>query len=235
MPKKGYKKTEEHCRKISESLKGKTHSEEAKKKMRRNNGSKRPEVRKKMSDAKLKNPTKYWLGKKRPEMSEGQMGDNNPMKRLDIREKNSKANKGKKLSEETKRKISKSSLGKKKSKQHCENISKGQKGKPKPLLRGEKNYNWKGGITPVYYQIRNHFKTRQWRSDVFTRDNFTCQDCGDNKGGNLEVHHIEELNKIMEKYQIKTLEQALYCEILWNINNGRTLCQKCHIEIHTKC
>ena len=48
------------------------------------------ESRKKMSGAKFKNPTKYWLGKKRP----------------DVSKKNIEIHKGKELSEETKRRIS---------------------------------------------------------------------------------------------------------------------------------
>ncbi len=189
----------------------------------------------KIRQAKLKNPVRYWLGKKRPDMSERQMGENNPVNQKGVKEKISKANKGKSVSEETKRKISDAVVGKKKSKQHCENISKGKKGKPNYWLMGDKNNNWKGGITPLYYQIRNSLKTKQWRECVFTRDNFTCQDCGDNKGGNLEAHHIQELKKIIEKYQIKTLEQALCCDVLWDISNGTTLCQSCHIKIHKQC
>ena len=77
-------------------------------------------------------------------------------------------------------------------------------------------------------RIRNCFKYRQWRSDVFTRDDFTCQKCGDNKSGNLNAHHIKLFSTILDEYKIKTLEQALDCEELWNINNGQTLCKKCH-------
>ncbi len=107
---------------------------------------------------------------------------------------------------------------------HCSSKTKFKKGQN----LGEKNWNWKGGITPLLYQIRNCFKYRQWRSDIFTRDDFTCQKCRDNKGGNLEAHHIKSFVKILEENKITTLEQALNCEELWNINNGQTLCLKCH-------
>ena len=46
------------------------------------------------------------------------------------------------------------------------------------------------------------------------RDNFTCVECGDNKGGNLEADHIKP------KY--------LFPELTFVIDNGRTLCVDCH-------
>ncbi|MDO9574750.1 MAG: hypothetical protein Q7I94_07120, partial [Candidatus Contubernalis sp.] len=54
----------------------------------------------------------------------------------------------------------------------------------------EKHPNWKGGITSLSHQIRNHFKSRQWRSDIFARDNWTCQKYGI-KGGKIHPHHIK--------------------------------------------
>lgn len=32
----------------------------------------------------------------------------------------------------------------------------------------------------------------------------------------------------MKEYNIKNYNEALLCEELWNINNGRTLCLPCH-------
>jgi hypothetical protein len=91
---------------------------------------------------------------------------------------------------------------------------------------GVNHHNWKGGITPIKNQIYYSYKYRQWRSDVFTRDNFTCQWCGDKRY--LEAHHIKEYNKILQENNIKTFEDAEKCEELWNINNGLTLCKECH-------
>jgi hypothetical protein len=115
------------------------------------------------------------------------------------------------------------------------NLGKHHSEKTKIILsekkKGEKNPNWKGGITLLVLQIRKSFKYRQWRSDVFTRDNFTCQDCGNDKGGNLEAHHcLKSFSDILEEYKIKTIEDALNCEELWNINGGTTLCEGCHRE-----
>ena len=102
-------------------------------------------------------------------------------------------------------------------------MSEAQKGK----YVGDKSSNWRGGITPLSHQIRCSFKYRQWRSDVFTRDDFTCQKCGQH-GWDLNVHHIKPFSSIIQFYEITSLEQALECEELWNINNGVTLCKKCH-------
>lgn len=101
--------------------------------------------------------------------------------------------------------------------------SKSHQGKNK----GEENSNWKGGISSLTNKVRNSFKYRQWRSDIFYRDDFTCQKC-DRRGGNLEAHHIESFTFILEINDIRTLEQARDCEELWNINNGETLCEQCH-------
>lgn len=95
----------------------------------------------------------------------------------------------------------------------------------------EKHSQWKGGITPLYQQIRHHIKARQFTSDCFQRDDYTCQDCGI-RGGKLCCHHIKHFSWIIEEYNIKTLEQAVDCEELWNINNGMTLCVDCHIFKH---
>jgi hypothetical protein len=94
-------------------------------------------------------------------------------------------------------------------------------------LTGIKCYFWKGGITPLRMQIRASFRYRQWISDVFTRDDFTCQECG-KRGGTLNAHHIKPFFLICEENKIITYEQALDCEELWNINNGKTLCERCH-------
>ncbi len=101
------------------------------------------------------------------------------------------------------------------------------KGVGRPEMRGNKNPMWKGGTTLLKTRVRDCFKYFQWRSDIFTRDDFICQEC-ERRGVYLEAHHIKLLSKIIEEYEIKTLEEALICEELWNINNGMTLCRECH-------
>lgn len=58
----------------------------------------------------------------------------------------------------------------------------------------------------------------RWRYDVYLRDKFTCQMCGDSRGGNLCAHHI--------------LPFADFPDIRLCVSNGITVCKDCHKEIH---
>lgn len=64
---------------------------------------------------------------------------------------------------------------------------------------------------------RKNWRYREWRNKVYKRDNYTCQKCGDNTGGNLEAHHI--------------LNYSEYKDKRYNVDNGITFCEKCHNPI----
>ncbi len=98
---------------------------------------------------------------------------------------------------------------------------------------GEDSPNWKGGITPLNNQIRHCEQYSNWRTQVFGRDNFTCQECGV-RGTWFEAHHIKKFADIIKENNIGSLEQALQCDDLWNLNNGKTLCERCHNKIKRK-
>jgi len=155
-------------------------------------------------------------------------------------------NKGIARKEQTKRKISESHKGKSLSEKHKQKISNTSKGhkksstinyhKPKSVVhkrkmseahRGEKAYNWKGGIKKLAQRIRDSSKYRIWRLKVFERDKFTCVNCH-NIGGILNAHHIKKFYIILKEKKVKTLEEADNCKELWDVNNGVTLCIKCH-------
>jgi len=99
-------------------------------------------------------------------------------------------------------------------------------------IRGVNHYNWKGGISKLQLAIRTCAENLKWIKSVLKRDNYECQICKSTK--NLEVHHKIGLAKLIKDYNIKTLDDARNCEALWNIDNGITLCKKCHYKIHGK-
>jgi hypothetical protein len=173
-------------------------------------------------------------------------------RKLSEKAKGNTAWKGRKHSEETKKKLSEQRKGKKFSPEHIEKLRIAQKGnsnakghklsedakikigdknrgikrtdefrrKVSDSTRGEKGNNWKGGLTPINRRIRESVELRLWREAVFARDAWTCQHCGDNKGGNLNAHHIKQF--------------AHFPELRTAIENGITLCKSCHIKVHKK-
>ena len=92
--------------------------------------------------------------------------------------------------------------------------------------RGDKHYKY-NGQTPLRKQIRGCSLYAKWRSDVFKRDKWTCQTCGE-RGCFLEAHHIKSFRLIFKENEILTTEQAFACTELWDLHNGVTLCKDCH-------
>lgn len=143
---------------------------------------------------------------------------------------------GKHHTEKTKIKISLSKKGKPNlklrgrgfSEEHKKNLSNALSG----LLVGDKNPNWKGGISKMEDILRTCKKYKLWQTSIFKRDNWTCQTCGKRGGGDLNAHHSKKFNKILKENKITNFKQAMKLKELWNINNGVTLCKNCHRVIH---
>jgi hypothetical protein len=96
-----------------------------------------------------------------------------------------------------------------------------------------KNINFVASPTPLLkLKIRNTTKYLYWRLMILKRDNFTCQLClssiKENKSLRLEVHHAKTFDDICKENKICTVEQALACKELWNLNNGVSICYSCH-------
>ena len=90
------------------------------------------------------------------------------------------------------------------------------------------NSNWKGGISPVAEKIRRIVQYIEWRTKVYVKDDYICQSCG-KRGGRLNADHFPIMfHKIMENYNIKSVQQARDCPDFWNVANGQTLCIDCH-------
>ena len=109
--------------------------------------------------------------------------------------------------------------------------------KKSPNIKGENNPNWKGGKTKLSSKIRSSAEYSFWRMSVFKRDFFTCQHCGaKNKKGEkyiFDADHIYPFSKILDDFNITSIEEAISCEKLWDIDNGRTLCRDCHKKTET--
>ena len=86
----------------------------------------------------------------------------------------------------------------------------------KYYFTGSNNPQWKGGVTEFNDKFRKSEEYKQWRADVYKRDNWTCQECG-YKGRQLVAHHIKKF--------------ADYPELRLELSNGITLCRKCHASI----
>ena len=69
------------------------------------------------------------------------------------------------------------------------------------------------------YMDRRIPKYNDWRKAVYDRDGYTCQCCG-KVGGRLNAHHIKSF--------------AEYPELRFDVDNGITLCDRCHRNIHKR-
>jgi len=79
---------------------------------------------------------------------------------------------------------------------------------------------WTGKKAPWEKSAKDHrasLEYKKWRIDVFVRDNFTCRDCGQVRG-KIEAHHIQKFLQ--------------FPSLRYDVNNGLTLCRKCHINVH---
>lgn len=80
---------------------------------------------------------------------------------------------------------------------------------------GAGHFNWKGGVVSVRKKDCKTSEYKEWRSEVFKRDDYTCRRCGV-RGGRLEADHIKML--------------STHPWLRYELHNGQTLCIKCHRE-----
>ncbi len=138
-----------------------------------------------------------------------------------------KSCKGKHLTLTHKRKLSKALKGRVITQEHRKKLSK--------ALKGRTKFNEYGIFVRIKKLLRLTDKYKSWRTSVFRRDSYTCVKCH-KKSGNLEADHIKPFSKIvdefMKPYTFMTKDNILKAAFdyspLWNINNGRTLCKRCH-------
>lgn len=87
-------------------------------------------------------------------------------------------------------------------------------------------------VEPFKSQIVYLLEYNDWRKYVFNRDDCVCQRCGIT-GGNLHAHHIIPFSKIINGYNITTVDKAKECALLFSVDNGVTLCEVCHRWMHS--
>lgn len=104
--------------------------------------------------------------------------------------------------------------GKKRDRKVVEKIVLAKRGK----YRGEDSPHWKGGMGTERHKLMMQWEYVVWRTAVFVRDDYTCQICNE-RGGKLQADHIKPW--------------ALYPELRYAIDNGRTLCISCHRQTET--
>ena len=103
---------------------------------------------------------------------------------------------------------------------------------------GKHHYNWQGGTYNTKMdKIRRSTGYKKWRNAVFMRDNYTCKKC--------DLKNVSELNGIKTlSYKHKLVNKLLTAhhlvsfkdnpKVRLNIDNGVTLCIKCHNTFHLK-
>lgn len=83
-------------------------------------------------------------------------------------------------------------------------------------MKGQGSPFWKGGINGENDTLRHRREYKEWRTAVYERDDYTCQ-CCEVRGGRLNAHHLNQF--------------ADYPDFRYDVNNGITLCVKCHDSI----
>lgn len=84
---------------------------------------------------------------------------------------------------------------------------------------GDKSHRWAGGKTSETLKLRNSFEYKNWRTEIFKRDKYTCAMCS-RVGGKITAHHI----KLFSKFK----------DLRFDVGNGITLCWPCHSSINKK-
>jgi 5-methylcytosine-specific restriction endonuclease McrA len=115
---------------------------------------------------------------------------------------------------------------------HTEETKKKMHGKRNSYVRHKIHLLTEKSRTEINKRVRCSDIYKQWRQAIFIRDNFTCQDCRQ-VGGYFEAHHKKALSiliKEAKKYLplLDLYEACLMYIPLWDLNNGITLCKKCH-------
>lgn len=96
-------------------------------------------------------------------------------------------------------------------------------------IRGPLSPHWKGGPKRLNTAVRKLPEYRNWADAVKVRD-AGCVDCRSTT--NVEADHVVGLADLLSQHGITSTEAARGCAPLWDVSNGRTLCEACHYRRH---
>ena len=83
------------------------------------------------------------------------------------------------------------------------------------MPKKEQHWNWQGGKS-LKNDRRDSAEYKEWRKSVYERDGYKCVLCGSKE--KLNAHHKKSWKS--------------YPELRYKLDNGITLCEKCHIKFH---
>lgn len=95
----------------------------------------------------------------------------------------------------------------------------------------EQNPNWRGGTSILSELVRVLLPYKKWHANVLKRDKYACLLCGCKR--HLHVDHIYPLSLLLRDGKITVPEEALTYSPMWDLSNGRTLCETCHKKTDT--
>jgi len=136
--------------------------------------------------------------------------------------------KGSTRSEQEKLKISNGLSGVPKSELHKQHL---REVKLATSPTGKDSPNWKGGITKLNLHIRVLPRYKNICSDLMKEVNYTDAFTGIH-GGVLACHHIIPQNVIIRMYNIKTIDDARDCPLLFDKHNLIVMLASAHDKFH---
>jgi len=87
--------------------------------------------------------------------------------------------------------------------------------------RGKNHHRYNPNLTDEErIRRRSTPEINEWRKKVYKRDSYTCQKCGETKGGSFNAHHRNSWKCFPEQR--------------YGVENGVTFCKKCHKQFHSK-
>lgn len=190
---------------------GRHHTEETKRKIGEKNHLR---VRTEEEIARLKT---IWTGHKHSEVTRKYMSENSPKRGKPMPEEIKQKLRNRKRSEATCKRLSE--IRKKYHQEHP--LSLEERKRRGELIKGEKNYNWKGGTTA---KQRERFSTFEWnnlRREIYRRDNWHCTKCHKQcYGMDIQAHHMIPVRRDPSKE--------------FNSDFIVTLCKSCHTFVEHK-